>query len=674
MDATAAARPKRRWGRVAAILLGVLALLVAAVWAGVTLAFPPERLAALLANQVKAATGRDFRIDGQLSIRILPTIAVHAGDVVLGNAEWGSRPEMLRVRSASFEVSPKALLSGELRILRVEVAGVDALLESDDAGHANWQFGLRAPAAPDAAPNPDSGSAKGLELDHVVASDIRLTYRPGSKAKALNLAIESLDLRPQGERDRIVVAFALGPQHWKVEGLVGRSTLFLAGKEDWPFDLQLATEGATLAAAGTVGTGPRTGTVAADVTVKVATAAALAPLRDAAAAVPLPLELRATLRWGDDKLRAEPLRLVLAGQAIDGRAMLSELQARPRLDAELAAKTIDVAKLLGRAPAGKPAPAAPKGNGPLFGDTPLFPLDALPPIEMKVGLAIKQLNLPDTPPLSALKARLMSTPDRLTLDDLQFVVAGGRVRGRMAIAPGATPRIELSVDARSMSMEALDAASGGKRVRGGRTDFVANLALTGRTPRSLAAGANGNVLLSVTDATLAGGAAAALDRNVIASVLRLVLPKGSTDRPLVVQCAVARLPLRQGIAAVDRSIALETREVAIVASGNINLVDQTLRLEFEPTVKKGLGLNSANFAELVRVSGPLQDPRAGVDVKGAVRGAANVGVAVATGGLSLLAPIALGGAKDVPPCGHATAAAPAKAATGDKKRHFPGVR
>lgn len=673
MNATAAAPRKRRWGRVAAILLGVLALLVAAIWAGVTLAFPPERLEALLANQVKAATGRDFRIDGPLSIHILPTIAVQAGDIALGNAEWGSRPDMLRVRSASFEVSPKALLSGELRILRVELAGVDALLESDDAGHANWQFESRAPAAPDATPRPDNGSAKSLELDHVIASDIRVTYRPGSKAKALTVAIESLELRPQADRDRIAMAFAIGPQHWKVEGLVGRINLFLAGKEDWPFDLQLATEGATLAAAGTVGTGPRTGAAAADVTAKIATAAALAPLGDAATAVPLPLEMRATLRWGDDKLRADPLRLLLAGQAIEGRATLSDLQARPRLDAELAAKTIDVAKLLGRAPAGKSLPAAAKGGGPLFGDTPLLPLDALPPMELKVGVAIKQLNLPDTPPLSALKARLMSTPDRLTLDDLQFVVAGGRVRGRMAIAPGAAPRIELSVDARSMSLEALDAASGGKRVRGGRTDFVANLALTGRTPRSLAAGANGNVLVSVTDATLAGGAAA-LDRNVITSVLRLVLPKGSTAQSLVVQCAVARLPLRQGIAAVDRSIALETREVAIVASGNINLADQTLRLEFEPTVKKGLGLNSANFAELVRVSGPLQDPHAGVDVKGAVRGAANVGVAVATGGLSLLAPMALGGAKDVPPCGHATAAAPAKGTAGDKKHHFPGTR
>ena len=671
-DVAAAAAPKRRWGRIVAILLGVLALLVAATWVALTLTFPPERLAALLVSQVKAATGRDFRIDGELSIRILPTIAAQAGDVVLGNADWGSRPEMLRVRSASFELSPKALLAGELRILRVEVAGVDALLETDGAGHANWQFGSRTPAAPEPASGPDKGRAPRLELEHVVASDVRVSYRPGRSSKAHTLAIESFDLRPQGERDRIVMALALGPQHWKIEGLVGRSTLFLAGEEDWPFELKLATEGATLAATGTLGTGPRTGAVAADVSAKVATAAALVPLGAAAAALPLPLELRTTLRWGDDKLRADPLRLVLAGQAIEGRASLSDLQARPRLEAELAAKAIDVGKLRsGASAASKPSPAAAKGGGPLFGDTPLLPFDAVLPIEMKIGLAIKQLNLPDLPPLSALKARLTSTPDRLTLEELQFNIAGGRVRGRMAIAPAATPKVELSLDARSLSLEALDGASGAKRVRGGRTDLVANPSSTGRTPRSLAAGANGNVMVSVTEATLGGGAAAALDRNVIASVLRLVLPKGSTDRPLVVQCAVARLPLRQGIAPVDRSIALETREVAIVASGNINLVDQTLRLEFEPTVKKGLGLNSANFAELVRVSGPLQDPQARVDVKGAVRGAANVGVAVATGGLSLLAPIALGGTKDVPPCGHATAAKPA---TGDKKHHFPGAR
>ena len=43
-------------------------------------------------------------------------------------------------------------------------------------------------------------------------------------------------------------------------------------------------------------------------------------------------------------------------------------------------------------------------------------------------------------------------------------------------------------------------------------------------------------------------------------------------------------------------------------------------------------------------------------------------------GLSLLAPTALGAAKDAPPCGQATAPAPAKAAASDKKHRFPGMR
>ena len=91
---------------------------------------------------------------------------------------------MLRVRSASFELSPKALLAGELRILRVEVAGVDALLETDDAGRANWQFASRTPAAADAASGPDSGRATSLELDHVIASDVRVSLPSRQQGEA----------------------------------------------------------------------------------------------------------------------------------------------------------------------------------------------------------------------------------------------------------------------------------------------------------------------------------------------------------------------------------------------------------------------------------------------------------------------------------------------------------
>jgi hypothetical protein len=100
---------------------------------------------------------------------------------------------------------------------------------------------------------------------------------------------------------------------------------------------------------------------------------------------------------------------------------------------------------------------------------------------------------------------------------------------------------------------------------------------------------------------------------------------------------------------------METHEVAVVASGELNLVEQTVRLEFRPEVKKGLGLNPTSLAQLMMLSGPLQDPQVGVDVKGAARSATTVGVAVATGGLSLLAPTVLNMAKgtEATACGRA---------------------
>jgi hypothetical protein len=219
---------------------------------------------------------------------------------------------------------------------------------------------------------------------------------------------------------------------------------------------------------------------------------------------------------------------------------------------------------------------------------------AVPDLDLNVELKTEGLRLPETPPLSAVHARLSSTPGRVVLDDVEFGVAGGRVRSRanLVLAAGASPRVDVVFDAKSLSVETLDVAmAGGGHFHGRPGQSFREPGMAGSTPKQLAASANGSVLLAASDATLSSGTAAALDRNVLMTILKLLIPKGSADRSLPVQCLVVYLPLRQGVAPIDRSIAAETREVAVVASGVVNLVDQTLRLELRPSVKKGLGLN-----------------------------------------------------------------------------------
>ena len=664
--------PKRRRLRIAAISLGGIALVIGAIYVAIVVAFPPARLAALLADQVKGATGREFRIDGGLSIRILPSIAIQARDVVLGNAAWGSRVDMVTVRRAAIDVSPAALLKGELHILRVEVEGVDALLESDGAGRYNWQFTPAMSPTADRTPVSQDARAPRFELERVVASDVLLAYRDG-KSPPRTLTIESLDLRGNDRGNEVSLAFAVGKQRWKADGQVGFGTILLEGKDDWPFDLRLTGDGASVSAKGAMGTGQRAGTAVADVSAELATAAMLAPLGADAARVPMPLALRARVRYAGRELRADPLHLSVGGQAIDGRMTLNAAQPRPRVVAALTSKSIDLTKLVPASTgnAGASGPAAGKAPGPRFADTPL-PFAVVPGVDLDVELKAESVRLRETPPLSSLRARLSSTSGRIALDDVDFAIAGGRVHGRanLVVAAGAPPRVDVVFDAKSLSVEALDVATtGGGHFHGGRVNLSTNLAMAGATPRQLAASASGNMLLAASDTTLAGGTAAALDRNVLMTILRLLIPKGSADRALAVQCMVVHLPLRRGVAAIDRSIAAETREVAVVASGVIDLVGQTLKLELRPSVKKGLGLNPANLAtDFMEISGPLQNPQMGVGAKGAVRGAAKVGVGVATGGLSLLVPSVRGATHDVSVCAQAAARAPAPSALREKSK------
>jgi AsmA family protein len=667
--------PTRRWLRVVAVALAGIALLIGAIYVAIVVAFPPARLAVLLADEVKAATGREFRIDGGLSIRVLPSIAIQVRDIVLGNATWGSRADMLTVRRAAIDVSPGALLKGELRILRIDVEGVDALLESDGAGRYNWQFTPAGSPAADTKAATQDTRAPAFELKRVVASDVLVAYRDSSKSTPQMLTIETLDLRSNDRGSEVDLALAVGTQRWKVDGQVGRGAILLEGKEDWPFDLRLAGDGAKVSAKGAMGTGERAGTAVADMSAELATAAALTPLGADAARVPMPLAIRTRVQYAGRELRADPLHLSIAGQTIDGRMTLNTAQARPRVDAALTSKSVDLTKL---APAstgktGEAGRAPEKAPGPPFADAPL-PFAAVPGVDLNVDFKTEGLRLPETPPFSSVRARLSATSGRVALDDVEFGVAGGRVRSRanLVLAAGAPPRVDVFFDATSVSVEALDVAmAGGGHFKGGRVNLSANLTMAGATPKQLAATANGSVLLAASGTTLSGGTAAALDRNVLITMLKLLIPKGSADRALAVQCMVVYLPLRRGVASIDRSIAAETREVAVVASGEINLVDQSLRLELRPSVKKGLGLNPANLAtDFMEISGPLQNPHMGVAARGAVRGAAKVGVGVATGGLSLLVPSVVGATKEVSVCDRAAAQAAAQPAP--RKKSKPG--
>src|SRR5699024_9107384 len=116
MPPTASRRPRyieaatrHPWWTVAAA--GALALVVLVLlWDWNWFKGPLERA-------VEARTGRSFDIGGDLDVDLGTTVAIRAGALRLGNADWSDEPEMANAERAEIRVHlPSLLFRRETRI------------------------------------------------------------------------------------------------------------------------------------------------------------------------------------------------------------------------------------------------------------------------------------------------------------------------------------------------------------------------------------------------------------------------------------------------------------------------------------------------------------------------------------------------------------------------------
>jgi len=138
---------RRSWLRA---LLWAAALLVLLLAGGLWLLVQGVDRGAVMARaaqEVKAATGRDFAVDGRVHLSLWPRLALVAEGVRLGNTPWGSRPDMARIEQLRLDIALAPLLERRVEIGSIEIRGADVLLETNAEGRGNWSFTRPAPAA-----------------------------------------------------------------------------------------------------------------------------------------------------------------------------------------------------------------------------------------------------------------------------------------------------------------------------------------------------------------------------------------------------------------------------------------------------------------------------------------------------------------------------------------------
>ncbi|MCV2348238.1 AsmA family protein [Paucibacter sp. Y2R2-4] len=657
-------RSKLRWA------LGLLAALVLIALLGflaLKRAYPPERLLAMVAEQVQAKTGREFAIRGPISWRLLPNIAVVVEDLHLANLDWGSRPEMLSIRKAALELALEPLLDGRIEVQRILIEGADIWLEVDEQGRGNWAFSpSQSGASLDSKSKPKpQGKPGDFSLAHIQWADSKITLHSPRMPRDLLLHIDELNLHAQQADYALQARLSLAEQPLRIDGSFGGLAAFRAESEFWPFDLKLQLEGLNLSSKGQLALGVHAGDFNVELKAALSDSQALQALMPRRAELfrqlPQALQLDAQVRRQGALLSVQPFKIAAAGQSMEGE--LFERGGQPlRLEMKLKSDSLDLAPFLlqpkgqsSKTQVTQKSARTTQVSGPVFSRD-SWPLPKAFPFELDLALDIRSLQLPKMPPMQGLLAQVEMATQSLNLKSAQWQMAGGQWQasagmdlpaldaGKTAKAGAAQtgakpPSWRLKLDGRDIKVDDLApylSSASPPALRGGALRMAIDVAAKGDDAREWVSSLEGQVLLDARNFVLQGQAKH-LGTDVLTGTLRALLPGDQKRRDNPIRCAVMRLPFKQGRADIDRSIALESEQFNLAALGHIDLGKETLSLSMRPSTQKGLGVSAANLSALVQLEGPLNQPNISWDAAGTAQQATQVGLKLATGGLSILA-------------------------------------
>lgn len=209
-----------------------------------------EKIKTMVAEQVKAATGRTLTINGPVDIELglIPRLVVN--EVSVSNPPKSSRPEMVRIKRFEMEVALKPLLNRQLQVNRLVLGAPDILIETEKKGPGNLDF--TAPGtekAPQAAAEPTKESSGfSLAFNEVRVENATITWLDRDSKKSETVALQSLSLRPDKTNAGLMALnLAATARELPIElrGSIGGVENLLAGKP-WPVNLETSVKGIRL--------------------------------------------------------------------------------------------------------------------------------------------------------------------------------------------------------------------------------------------------------------------------------------------------------------------------------------------------------------------------------------------------------------------------------------------
>lgn len=614
-------------------LAKVLAILVAAVLLGVlTIALlgwnwlrpPLERL-------VLQKTGRELTIQGDLTVRWdWPAAHLHAAGVTFANPAWAREPQMLATEGVGVSVDLLQLLQGHVVFPEVALEQATVFLEQAGDGRKSWLLDLD-----------QRDESAHLVVGRVVVDQGTLGYDDSAQKTHLRAGLSTsensatpLGFTVQGRYKDLAV---------KARGSAGPVLALRDTGRPYPLVLD-ATAGRTrVRLDGTV-----TGLLAlsaVDMHMKLQgdSLEQLYPLLGIAFPTTRAYATEGHLLHSGTTWRYEQFSGRVGTSDIAGFAQVVTGGRRPVLTAELRSELLvldDLGPVIGVRPDAAAVPSA-------QASTPARVLPDLPfhatrwdSVDAQVQLRAKTLRRAQALPLENLETHLQLRDAVLTLDPLNFGLAGGQLHSKITLDGRSNPiKAKAQVRARGVSLPKLFPTIAANRNSVGQVYGDLDLTGTGNSVGSMLASASGSVGLVVD-----GGQISQLMMEKVGLHLWEIMALNLTgDRLVKLRCAVADFAVTQG-KMHTRALVLDTQVTTVLGTGNVDLAQEQLDLTLSPKTKttSPLALRSPLY-----VRGSFSQPTVTVD-KGrvALRAAGAVALGVINPLLALIPLVDAGPGKD----------------------------
>ncbi len=624
------------WVGGALLTLVLLAALFIAVFGWNWLRAPLERRAL-------QQTGRELAIHGDLTVKFgWPQVRLHGATLTFANPAWAKEKYMLAAKSVEVAIDVPQLLQGSLTFPEVRLEQATVFLEASRGGRKSWLMDLeqqdenaririgrvaldRAMLGYDDADQKTSLRATlstGAEGDAGSArSDLRFTAQgqyEGLAVKAQGSGGPVLALRDTTVPYPLKMEASAGRTHVKVDGNITGLLTFTA------VDVRMALRGDSLEQ--------------------------LYPLLGIAFPATKAYSTEGHLLHTGSTWRYEKFSGRIGASDIAGFVQVVTGGKRPALTADLSSSLLaldDLGPVIG-ARAGSVAKAAaqpvvqasePAAKARVLPDIP-FKTDRWDSVDAEVNLRAKALRHAKALPLENLAAHLSLKDSVLTLDPLDFGLAGGQLDTRITLDGRSQPiQAHAQVRARKVLLSRLFPTVDLSKSSIGQVNGSFDLKGRGSSVGSMLASADGKLGLVV-----AGGEISKLMMEKIGLHLWEILSLNVTgDRLVKLRCGVADFDVKQGKMTAS-ALVFDTQVTTLIGTGTIDLGDETLDLTLNPRTKK-----TSPFAltSPIYIRGSFAQPKAGVD-KGrvALRAIGAVGLGLINPFLALIPLIDAGPGED----------------------------